>query len=191
MRVHASRMGAFQTASTWVTRAMRRLHPPGPRWPALSPVASGVERMVHVLDSGIPVPGTRFRLGLDPLLGFVLPVVGDTLAGFVSLSVVFLAVQYRVPPRVIGRMVMNVAVDAAVGSIPIVGDFFDFGWKANERNFSLLTSHRGDLPRRASLDYWLAVAGLLAIGLICIAAPIVLLAWLALRHHHWLTQLHL
>jgi hypothetical protein len=114
-----------------VTRALRRWLPlaPGPRWPHLSPVARRVERLVHLLDSGVTVPGTRLQVGLDPLLGLVLPGVGDAVSGIVSLSVLFLAVQYRVPSRVIARMVFNVGVDAAVGGIPIVGDVFDFTWK--------------------------------------------------------------
>jgi len=155
---------------------------PRPRWPALSPVARRVEHVVHLLDSGIPVPGTKVRLGLDPILGLVLPGVGDAVGGFVSLGVLFLAVQYRVPAPIIGRMVANIAVDTAVGGIPVVGDVFDFGWKANERNFELMTRHRGDLPRHgAPLTYWFSVVALLLLGLICVALPIALIVWLFLR----------
>jgi hypothetical protein len=78
-------------------------------------------------------------------------------------------------------MVFNVAVDAAVGSIPIVGDVFDFGWKANDWNFELLQAHRGDLPPRATLRYWLSVGGLVIVGLCCVLAPIALVVWLVLR----------
>jgi hypothetical protein len=137
--------------------------------------------MVHLLDSAIPIPGTRIRIGLDPLLGAVFPAAGDTLGGLVSLGIVFLAVQYRVPPRIIRTMVWNVAVDAAVGGIPILGDVFDFAWKANDRNFTLLMEHRGDLPRRASLQYWAQVIGLFLLGLGCVVAPIVFVAWFLLR----------
>jgi hypothetical protein len=154
---------------------------PRPRWPALGPVAHRVERAVHLLDSAIPIPGTRFRVGLDPILGLALPAFGDAVGGFVSLGMLFLAVQYRVPVPIIGRMVVNIAVDAAIGSIPLVGDVFDFGWKANERNFELMAMHRGDLPRRSSPRYWLSVIGLVLVGLICVAAPIALFVWLILR----------
>ena len=94
---------------TRVLRALRRCVPlaPGPRWPHLSPVARRVERLVHVLDSGVSIPGTRLQIGLDPLLGLVFPGVGDAVSGIVSLSVLFLAVQYRVPSRVIARMVSS------------------------------------------------------------------------------------
>lgn len=126
-------------------------------------------------------PGTRFRVGLDPILGLALPAVGDAVGGFVSLGMLFLAVQYRVPTPIIGRMVVNIAVDTVIGGIPIVGDVFDFGWKANERNFELIAMHRGDLPRRTSPRYWLAVIGLLLVGLICVAAPIALVVWLIIE----------
>jgi hypothetical protein len=157
---------------------------PKPRWPGLSPVAHRVEKVVHLLDSAIPVPGTRFRVGLDPLMGLFLPAVGDAVGGFVSLGVLFLAVQYRVPAPIISRMVLNIGVDTAIGAIPVVGDVFDFGWKANERNFELMAIHRGDLPRRsAPITYWFSVIGLLIVGLICVAVPIALVVWLILRLH--------
>jgi hypothetical protein len=144
-------------------------------------VAAGVERVVQLLDSAVKIPGTRLRLGLDPVLGLFFPAVGDAVSGVVSLGMLFLAVQYRVPVRVIGVMVFNVAVDAAVGGVPVLGDLFDFGWKANERNFALLMRHRGDLPKQTTLQYWLAVSGLLVAGLVCVAAPIALVVWLVLR----------
>lgn len=176
-------MSASRELPSWLVTLRRQLMPaPRPRWPGLSPVARRVEHVVHLLDSGIPVPGTKVRLGLDPILGLVLPGVGDAVGGFVSLGVLFLAVQYRVPAPVIGRMVANIAVDTAVGGIPVVGDVFDFGWKANERNFELMTRHRGDLPRHgAPVAYWCSVVALLLLGLICVALPIALIVWLFLR----------
>jgi hypothetical protein len=173
-------MEVSRDARSWFVTLFRRLTPaPRPRWPGLSPVARRVEHVVHLLDSAVRIPGTKFRLGLDPVLGLLLPGVGDAVGGFVSLGVLFLAVQYRVPAPIIGRMVTNIAVDTAIGGIPVVGDVFDFGWKANERNFELMTMHRGDLPKRgAPLAYWFSVIGLLVVGLICVAAPIVLVLWL-------------
>ena len=109
----------------------------------------------------------------------VLPGVGDAVGGFVSLGMLFLAVQYRVPTPIVGRMVVNIGVDSVIGAIPIVGDVFDFGWKANERNFELMALHRGDLPQRhAPIAYWLSVTAWLLLGLLCVAAPIALvLRW--------------
>ena len=175
-------MQLMQRVRERMDRALYRLLPaPRPRWPRLTPLARSLERGVHLLDSAIPIPGTRLRVGLDPILGLVLPVAGDALAGFVSLGVLFLALQYRVPAPVLGRMVLNVAVDAAVGGIPVLGDAFDFVWKANERNFDLLMRHRGDLPKRTSVAYWFASGALIAVALAAVAVPIVLLVWLVLH----------
>lgn len=124
------------------------------------------------------------QVGLDPVLGLVLPGVGDAISGVVSLSVLFLALQYRVPSRVLGRMVWNVGVDSAVGAIPIVGDIFDFTWKANELNFELLMLHRGDLPKHGTLIYWLSATLFLLLGLVAVAAPIGLVIWCVLWLRH-------
>jgi len=174
-------MALWQRARGTLEQLWWRLQPaPGPRWPALTPFARGIERGVHLLDNAVPIPGTKLRVGLDPLVGLLLPAVGDAVAGAVSLGMLFLAVQYRVPTRVLGSMVLNIAIDAAVGGIPIVGDAFDFVWKSNERNFALLMRHRGDLPRRPSLPQLLAAGALGLLGLISVLAPLALLTWLAL-----------
>jgi hypothetical protein len=172
MRATAQRVGSS------AYRAFRRLQPaPSPRWPALSPLARRVEQCVRMLDSAVAIPGTRLRVGLDPVLGLVLPGVGDAVSGVVSMGVLFLALQYRVPSPVLRRMVWNVAVDSAVGAIPVVGDVFDFTWKANELNFELLMLHRGDLPKHGSLVYWSSATLFLSLGLIAVAAPIALVIW--------------
>jgi hypothetical protein len=147
------------------------------RWPALHPLADLVEHGIHLLDSAVPVPGTRFRVGLDPLIGLI-PVVGDVVGGAASLGVLFLAVQYRVPSKVIGIMVVNVAVDTLVGGVPVVGDVFDFVWKANERNYALLKRHRGEACEEPAVSYWLVIGGLLLAAALAVAAPLVLANWL-------------
>lgn len=184
-------MDVSRDGRSWLATLQRRVMPaPKPRWPGLSPVARRVERVVHLLDSAIVVPGTRFRVGLDPLMGLFLPAVGDAVGGFVSLGMLFLAVQYRVPAPVIVRMVLNIGVDSAIGAVPIVGDVFDFGWKANERNFELLANHRGDVPHRsAPITYWLSVIGLLVAALVLVAAPIALVIWLLLQPGVGLSEL--
>jgi hypothetical protein len=174
-------MQAWLRARASVERLFWYLQPaPRPRWPALSPLARGIERGVHLLDSALPIPGTKLRVGLDPLVGMLVPAVGDAVFGMISVGMLFLAVQYRVPTRIIAGMALNIAVDAAVGGIPIVGDAFDFVWKANERNFALLMRHRGDLPKRPSPAQLLAAGALILLALTCVLAPLALLVWLAL-----------
>lgn len=163
-----------RTELRWLAPLGRRAQAPalGPRWPALSPAASNVERAIRWLDSAVPIPGTRLRVGLDPVLGVMFPAIGDVVSGAASLGILCLAVQYRVPRLIIGRMLFNVAIDTALGSVPIVGDVFDFVWKANDKNLALLGRHRSDIPRPPSRAYRLYVGGLWLLGLACIVAPL-------------------
>lgn len=93
----------------------------------------------RLLDEAVGVPGTEARVGLDPVVGLV-PGGGDAVAAAVSLYVVFEAWRLGVSRWTLARMVANVAVDAAGGSVPVVGTLFDATWKANQRNVALLAA---------------------------------------------------
>lgn len=95
-----------------------------------------MDLVAYLLDDGIAIPGTNRRIGIDPLIG-VLPFAGDALAALASLSIVVQAALLGVDRSTLARMAFNVAVDFAVGSIPIAGDLFDAFWKANRRNVEL------------------------------------------------------
>ena len=95
-----------------------------------------LRRIAHLMDSSIRVPGTRYRVGLDALIGLI-PGVGDAAGLAVSAYVVLAARRRGVPRRTLARMAANVGVDALVGSIPVLGDVFDLGFKANRRNLRL------------------------------------------------------
>ena len=103
------------------------------------------------MDRAVGIPGTRIRFGLDALLG-LLPVGGDVLTGVVQAALVLVALHhYRVPKSIALRMMGNVVLDIAVGSIPLLGDLFDVAFKANTRNLRLLEPYRvqggsGGLP---------------------------------------------
>lgn len=95
-----------------------------------------LRQLANVLDTAIRVPGTNIRLGLDALLGLV-PGVGDVTTGLAALFVILSAARMGVPAPVLARMIANVAIDTAIGTIPLLGDLFDVGWKANSRNVAL------------------------------------------------------
>ncbi|MGI3167664.1 DUF4112 domain-containing protein [Pseudooceanicola sp. C21-150M6] len=99
-----------------------------------------VDRVAQLMDRAVRLPGTRIRLGLDSVLGLV-PGVGDTLTLLPSAFVLAEAHRLGVPRHVMGRMVGNLAVDWAIGLVPLIGDIFDVGWKANVRNAALLREH--------------------------------------------------
>jgi hypothetical protein len=102
------------------------------------PVDARLEKISYALDQLFRIPGTDIRFGLDPILGFLLPVAGDSISALMSIYIVLRSIQYGLPKIVIGKMVFNIAMDSVVGSVPFVGDLLDFGVKANKKNVELL-----------------------------------------------------
>jgi hypothetical protein len=106
---------------------------------------------------------------LDPVLGLVLPGAGDLIGSLLGLYMVGIAVRRRMSPMVVARMLLNLAFDAAIGAIPLLGDIADFAFRANQRNLALLVDRRA--TGRATVRDWLAVAGafaafVVAVGLV-------------------------
>jgi hypothetical protein len=99
--------------------------------------------LARLLDRSFRIPGTSIRFGLDPILG-LLPVGGDVAAALGSGYILFVAWRNGAPGALIGRMLLNVLVDTVAGSVPVLGDLFDAGWKANSRNVALLESWLGE-----------------------------------------------
>ena len=98
-------------------------------------------RHVAVLMDGIMrIPGTRFRLGLNSLIGLP-PGAGDAMLTAISLWIVWEASRLGLPRHKIARMLGNVAVEAALGTVPVLGDVLDVVWKANLRNLAIIDRH--------------------------------------------------
>jgi hypothetical protein len=137
--------------------------------------AEWVRDMVRALDAAIVIPGTKIGIGLDAILGFFAPVIGDWLGAGASLVLLWVAFQRRVPPVIVARMVLNVLIDTLVGMVPVLGDAFDVAFRANQRNLDLLERHaREGKPRPA--DY--VVVGVAALVVLLLAAlPLVLVAF--------------
>jgi hypothetical protein len=141
-----------------------------------------LRKLEILLDEAFPIPGTSIRFGLDAIVGLV-PGIGDVLAGLASL-VIPLAAWIRGAPYVtLVRMAANLGIGVLVGSIPILGDAFDIAWKANRRNYRLLTRHLGEPRQRTGRD-WAFLLMLAAILGLVFAIPIVLMVWLIA----WLLQ---
>ena len=121
-----------------------------------------IRRISRLMDTAIGIPGTKFRFGLDPLLGLV-PGGGDLISAGISAYIVLLATRFRLPAPVIRKMALNIALESVVGTVPLVGDLFDATYKANLRNLALLEEHlRGespDLEKADPLDLESAVPG--------------------------------
>lgn len=100
-------------------------------------IPNWVERLVDATENRFRVPFTPYRFGYDAILGLV-PGLGDALGMVIGFAVVFAAHQVDASKRVIARMLGNLALDALLGTIPVVGDVFDLFFKANARNLQLL-----------------------------------------------------
>ena len=136
-----------------------------------------------VLDEAFRIPGTGIRFGLDGIVGLV-PGLGDVLAGLLSLIIPFAAWVRGIPYVTLVRMLTNVAIGLLVGTIPVLGDAFDIFWKANRRNYRLLTRSIAE-PRRHTWRDW-AFLLILAIGTgLVFAIPVVLIMWLAVKLLEW------
>jgi hypothetical protein len=96
-----------------------------------------LESIATVMDTAFVVPGTGIRFGFDGLIGLV-PGVGDAVTTALSLYIVHEAWQLGAPKHLIGRMLANVALDGAIGAVPVAGDVFDVLWRANKRNVRIL-----------------------------------------------------
>ena len=116
--------------------------------------------LAWLLDSSIPIPGTRLTIGLDALIGLV-PVLGDAAGVVLSGYIVREAAALGAPRSILARMAFNVALEGLVGMIPLAGDVFDAAWKANQRNVRLLGAWL-DAPRVARRESRLFVAALVA-----------------------------
>ena len=130
----------------------------------------------RILDDLVPIPGTSWRVGLDPLLG-LLPGVGDWMSWAVSLHIMWSAARLGAGPSLLLRMLGNQALDAVAGAVPLVGDLFDLGWKANSRNLALLETYVAD-PVRVRAQSRTKVAGVLLASLGLVAASVWAAVWI-------------
>jgi hypothetical protein len=101
-----------------------------------------LDRLSRVLDVAFAflVPGTNIRFGVEAILR-LFPGFGDIAASALSCWLLYEAYRLGVPRTLLSRMVFNVAVEGLVGAVPVAGDLFDIGWRANRRNVRLLHEH--------------------------------------------------
>jgi Domain of unknown function (DUF4112) len=109
---------------------------------------------------------------IDPVVGLILPEIGDLAMAALGLYPVFVAIRHRMPTIVVARMIRNLAIDLFIGAIPVVGDVFDFAYKAHRKNADLLLERHVVGP--SSTSDWIAVLGALAVLLVALAIPFLL-----------------
>jgi hypothetical protein len=138
--------------------------------------------LARLLDTAVPVPGTRYRFGLDPVIGLI-PFIGDAIGALFSIYIIVKAARLGASRSSLTRMIANVGVDTLIGEIPLLGDLFDFGFKSNAKNLALLEAHlHQPAAARAQSRRVLALLTLgLLVLLLGIVALGVLVAELVLR----------
>ncbi len=139
-----------------------------------------LSRLAWLLDSSIPIPGLKFSVGLDAIVG-LLPGIGDAIGVLLSSYILREAARLGAPKTVVVRMAINLMIDGVIGIVPFAGDLFDAAWKANVRNVKLLGAYL-DNPRKTRsasagfvfIVFVLVVAFLVATG----AAGFFVLRWI-------------
>jgi hypothetical protein len=142
-----------------------------------------IRRLAWLLDNSLPIPGTRWRIGLDPLLGLI-PGLGDLIGAALSGWILLEGARLGAGRSTLLRMLWNVLVETVVGAIPLLGDLFDAGWKANAKNVALLERHLASPELQRTQDR--AFVGVLMGGLLVGTAGAAALGYLLVR---WLLNL--
>jgi hypothetical protein len=129
-----------------------------------------LRKFSRLLDNAIPIPGTKHRIGLDPILG-LLPGAGDFVGTALSAYIVIEAARLGLPKATLGRMVFNILLEGL--------DLFDFAWKANIQNVALLEAHLNVPHKSEKVDRWFIF--LLLGGLLIFSVGLVTLSVLVLK----------
>ncbi len=141
-----------------------------------------LRKFAVLMDEAVRIPGTSRKIGLDAGLGLV-PGVGDAVGAVLSTWIVVGALRHRVPLYRILQMMLNIVIDYGLGTIPVLGDLFDFAFEENVINLKLLMRHRdrSRAPRTLGSVAWAATAVVLVIlllGALLAAAIIIAAIWL-------------
>lgn len=141
-----------------------------------------LDLLSHLLDDWFRIPGTAIRFGLDGIVGFI-PGVGDVIGGIASCVILFAAWARGVSYVTLARMLVNWGIEVLLGAVPLLGNLFDIAWKANRRNYKLLTSSLADPhgERRRSWLFFLFLCQLLTVALVL---PVLLFGWISAHLFH-------
>ena len=140
-----------------------------------------LKQLAWLLDSSIRIPGTRFTVGIEALIG-LFPFIGDLIGVLLSSYILGEAARLGAPKSVLLRMSGNVALEGVVGMVPLAGDVFDAAYKANQRNVRLLEAWLEEpqrTVRSSRLFGALIVAGAAGFLLLLVLLAIVLVRWIA------------
>ena len=115
-----------------------------------------------IMDEFVRLPGTKFKVGLDPIIG-LLPGLGDTGSALVSAFALIQAARIGVPKVLLARMSLNILINELIGIVPIVGDAFSFWFKSNARNYQIIKNYIASPSRVARRSDWIFVIAVLVL----------------------------
>tara|TARA_B100001029_G_C14841701_1_gene328718 strand:+ start:56 stop:505 length:450 start_codon:yes stop_codon:yes gene_type:complete len=119
------------------------------------------------LDNNFIIPGTKYKIGLDPIIGAI-PVIGDLIGALLSTYIMYSGIKMGVSRSIVAQMATNIALDFAIGWIPIIGDIFDIIWKANQRNVKLIEESIVVEEKESATANYMIIAGLVIILIVTI-----------------------
>ena len=125
--------------------------------------------VAKLLDELMLVPGTKVRIGLDPLLSFI-PVIGDAVATSAGAAILLAGIRHRAPVPILARMLGNLAINALFNVIPLAGPVLSIWFRSNSRNNAMLQNHlAGAPPGPTSLQGRLMIAALITLVVLLVA----------------------
>jgi di/tricarboxylate transporter len=139
----------------------------------------GLYTLASLMDNRFRIPGTNIHFGFDALIGLI-PGIGDLISFLISAYIISEATRYGASGYVRSRMILNVAIDTIIGSIPVLGDIFDVGFKANQKNMRLLEQHFNEGKHKGSANKVLIPVGIVLIALFAF------LIWLCYKAIVWI-----
>ena len=119
------------------------------------------------LDNNFIIPGTKYKIGLDPIIGAI-PVIGDLIGALLSTYIMYSGIKMGVSRSIVAQMATNIALDFAIGWIPIIGDIFDIIWKANQRNVKLIEESIVVEEKESATANYIIIAGLVIVLIVTI-----------------------
>lgn len=129
--------------------------------------------LAYALDARWQVPGTGIRFGWDAVMGLV-PGLGDALASLIGGYGLYVGWRLGAPVVVLARMLLNLGIETVVGTVPVAGDLFDIGFRADLRNVALLDQWLEKPHETRQRSRWLFLG--LALGLLGVIMGAVALA---------------
>jgi Domain of unknown function (DUF4112) len=121
----------------------------------LERVKDQLDHVAWLMDNAFRIPGLGWRFGVEAIIGLV-PGAGDIVSGIIGVILLYRAFQFKLPGVVILRMIFNNLIDVTIGTIPFLGDLFDFVWKSNTRNMKLFRQYAEE-PAASTTKHWIFI----------------------------------